>query len=518
MKNTLFVLCLFLTNVLFAQEDYGQKIAYKLLEYSQKNPTKKIFLHLDDTQYQAGEAIFFKAQSVDGIKHLPDTASTDLFCELRNEKTGRVVLRKNFDLKRGVSEGYLQISDTIATGNYTLKAYTSAMQPKDEAFYFYQNLKINNPKKGVFQAVETSDFELQFFPESGQIVQDVQMKIAFKMELKNQQDIDFQGFILGEKGDTVTTFASEKFGMGFFRLKAKANEKYKALVSINGQTKYFSLPKTEPYGHVLSMDNLTSAETIGVNIKSKVPESELNKPMMVIAQSRGNFLFLGRFTTSNQKTVLAIPKAMFPDGIIQFTIFDEKGTPFSERIIYNNAPNLLNISLIVKEKDTLLVNVNDRDGRPLNATLSLAVRDSAAISADISKSKVNVFLPLVSDLKNKIASPEYYFDRSNKNAQKDLDILMMTQKWERFTWKDILKDKIVAQNTVGKSTQIAQNEAQYLAQKSKIILWQPTIEVKNGVAKIVLPQVKKGTTLHFFAQGISPKGMIGSEEVFHKID
>jgi hypothetical protein len=57
-----------------------------------------------------------------------------------------------------------------------------------------------------------------------------------------------------------------------------------------------------------------------------------------------------------------------------------------------------------------------------------------------------------------------------------------------------------------------------LAQKSKIILWQPTIEVKNGVAKVVLPQVKKGSKLHFLAQGINAKGAIGSEEIFYKVD
>jgi hypothetical protein len=515
MKNTLFVLFLFLTNTLFAQEDYSQKIAYKLLEYSQKNPVQKIFLHLNNTQYQAGEAIYFKAQSVDGIKHLPDTLSSNLLCKLLNEKTGQVVLSAIFDLKHGVSEGYLQIPDTIATENYTLKAY---LQGKDEAYCFYQNVKINNAKKIISKQTETSDFELKFFPESGQIVQDVQMKIAFKMEYKNQQNIDFQGFILGEKGDTITIFASEKFGMGFFRLKAKANEKYKALVILNGQTKYFLLPKTEPYGHVLNIDNLTSAETIGINIKSKQPESELNKPMLVIAQSRGNFLFLGRFSTSNQKTVLAIPKAMFPDGIIQFTIFDEKGTPFSERIIYNNAPNLLNINLLVKENDTLLINVSDRDGRAANATISLAVRDSSKLAGNVFSPKINVFLPLVSDLKNRVVSPEYYFDRSNKNAPKDLDILMMTQKWERFSWKDVLKDKILPQNVATKPNKTTQCTMQNVNQKSKIILWQPTIEVKNGVAKVKLPEIEKGTTLYFLVQGSNKKGALGSEDFFYKVD
>ncbi len=515
MKNTLFALFLLFTNILFAQEDFSQKVAYKLLEYSKKNPIKKVFLHLDDATYQAGEAIFFKAQSFEGIKNLPDTLDNTLICELLDEYTKQIIIKEFFTLKNGSYEGYLQIPDTIIIGNYIFKAYAIAAERKkvDLDYSFYQKLKIKNPNKSIFQQEEINDFELQFFPEGGQIIQDVQMKIAFKT-LSNYRDYTgFQGFILGEKGDTITNFTSEKFGMGFFRLKAKANEKYKALVTLNRKTKYFPLPKTEDSGHVLSIDNLTSAETVGLNIKSKLPESELNKPMMVVAQSRGNFLFLGRFTTSNSKTVMAIPKAMFPDGIIHFTIFDEKGTPFSERIIYNNTPNLLNINLLVKENDTLLINVSDRDGKPTDANLSLVVRDSSEITSDFSTQKIDVYLPLLSDLKNRVEAPEYYFDRTNKNAQKDLDVLMMTEKWERFAWKDVLKDNILLQNA---AQEPYPSKKQDLDKKSKIFFWRPTIMVKNGLAKVLLPNTKKVKTLHFFVQGNNEKGAIGVEEIIYK--
>ena len=95
MKNTLFALFLLFTNILFAQEDFSQKVAYKLLEYSKKNPIKKVFLHLDDTEYKAGETIFFKAQSIDGMKNLPDTTACDLWCFLHDEN-GAKTFSTNF--------------------------------------------------------------------------------------------------------------------------------------------------------------------------------------------------------------------------------------------------------------------------------------------------------------------------------------------------------------------------------------------------------------------------------------
>ena len=519
MKNILLFIFLFFTKILFAQEDFGQKVAYKLFEYSQNNRVEKVFLQLDKPNYSSGENIFFKAYLVEGVKNKLDTASKILYCDLIEKNSGLLLQKQTCFLSDGLSEGFLKIPDTLLSGKYTLRAYTNWMKNFDENYFFRQNIDILNTQKTFLSINLPYDFTLNFFPESGKIVEDVQTKIAFQFSENQKQNTDIQGFILGKKGDTITTFTSEKFGMGFFRLKPKANEKYTARLTSNGKTKYFPLPTVEHFGHILSIDNLTSMETISLSIKSKLPENELGKPMTVIAQSRGNFAFLGRFNTSNQKTVLTIPRAMFSDGIINFTIFDAKGTPFSERIIYNNAPNSLNISLLVekeKAQNILLINVNDRDGRPIDANLSLAICDSAKVSEDIFAQNISSYFTLVSDLKDEVLSPSYYFDRSNPSAAKHLDLLMMTQSWTRFSWKNILEDKkknhvFSTEKSILQVEKLAKNQ-----EKSSTTLWQPSIITKNGGAKITLPDLKKGTTYTITVQGKNQNGALDFERIRYK--
>ena len=519
MKNILLLIFLFFTKTLFAQEDYGQKVAYQLLEYSQNNRVEKVFLQLDKPNYSVGENIFFKACLVEGTKNKSDTTSKILYCDLIEKNSGLLLQKQTCPLSEGLGNGFLKIPDTLASGKYTLRAYTNWMKNFDENYFFYQNIDILNPKKPCSANVLPYDFSLVFFPESGKIIEDIQMKIAFQFFENKEQNTDIQGFILGKKGDTITTFASEKFGMGFFRLKAKANEKYIARLTSNGKTKDFPLPTVETYGHNLSIDNLTSKETVSIGIKSKLPENELGKPMIVIAQQHGNFAFLGRFTSSNQKTVLAIPCAMFADGIVHFTIFDAKGKPFSERIIYNNAPNLLNINLLIekeREQNMLLINVNNRDGRAIDANLSLAICDSSEVLEDIFLQNISTYLPLVSDIKERVVSPNYYFDRRNPSASKHLDLLMMTKSWTRFSWKNILEDKKKNHTFLAEKSILQAKKVENNKEKSTAPLWQPSIITKNGQAKIILPDLKKGTTYRIIVQGKNEKGALGFEKIMYK--
>ena len=524
MKNTLLVLLLFFAKTVFAQEDFGQKVAYKLLDYSYVNGVEKVFLHFDKPNYTVGENICFKSYIIEGVKYKFDPSTEVFYCDLLENQSGILIKKATFKSYSGLGDGFFAIPDSLASGKYIFRAYTKYMENFDEKFFFHQNINIFNPKKEVLKNVLPFDFQLDIMPESGKLVEDIQTKVAFKVSDNQGQSIDCQGVIVGQKGDTIINFATEKFGLGYFRLKPKTNEKYSAKLTINGKTKDFPLPKIEQYGYILNVDNLTSLETVSLGVKAKLPENELKKPMLIIAQSHGNFAFLGRFEASNSKTVLAIPKAMFPDGIVQFTVFDENGTPFSERIIYNKLPNLLNINVLVEKEKTkngeviaLLINVSDRDGKPIDANLSLSVTDSALVAEDEFAQNMTSYLPLVADLKNRVEAPPYYFDRKNTDAQKHLDLLMMSENWSRFTWRNILQDE---KNKHRFSAEKGVPEARPESVKaiSSTIFWQPNIEVKNGKAKVILPLIKAGTTLNINVQGKNENGALGVELVKYRLN
>lgn len=522
MKNTLLVLLLFFAKIAFGQEDFGQKVAYKLLDYSYVNGVEKVFLHLDKPNYTVGENVCFKSYIMEGAKYKSDPSTEVFYCDLLENQSGALIKKATFKSYTGLGDGFFTIPDSLVSGKYIFRAYTKYMENFDEKFFFRQNINIFNPNKEALKNVLPFDFYLYFMPESGKLVEDIQTKVSFKVSDNQGQSIDCQGIIVGQKGDTITSFTTEKLGLGYFRLKPKANERYSAKLTINGKTKDFPLPKTEQYGYILNIDNSTSLETVSLGVKAKLPENELKKPMLIIGQARGNFAFLGRFESSNSKTVLAIPKAMFPDGIVHFTVFDAKGIPFAERIIYNKSPNLLNINVLVEKEKTqnienlaLLFSVFDRDGKPIDANLSLSVTDSSQVMEDEFAQNMTSYLPLVADMKTSVESPSYYFDRKNPDASKQLDLLMMSQNWSRFTWKNILQDE-KNKNRFGAEKNIQQTRSESEKGRSSTIFWQPNIEVKNGKAKVILPPIKGGTTLNINVQGKNENGILGVEKMKYR--
>ena len=104
---------------------------------------EKLWLHLNQTYYAAGDTIWFKGYLADAMNHRRDTLSNFIYVDLVDQR-GRFVLSKK--IKRdslGFANG-IPISDTLPTGDYTLRAYTGWMLNFDPSFYYQQNLKIGS--------------------------------------------------------------------------------------------------------------------------------------------------------------------------------------------------------------------------------------------------------------------------------------------------------------------------------------------------------------------------------------
>ncbi len=524
-KHFLLFIFFLATCTLFGQEDFLHRISVKLAEYGQNNVVEKAYLHCDKPYYAAGEKIWFKAYLVEGLKHKADSLSCVLYVDLVHNQTGEIAFQGKYKLFGGLGEGNIPLSDTIMSGAYTMRAYTNWMRNFDENFYFKNDIEIINPSVPGLAYRMPFDFEVNFMPEGGDLIGDIQTKVAFKAVDNFGKSTDIQGIVFVENGDTITRFTSERLGMGMFRMRPKAILKYKAKIIANEKVKFFDLPMVKDTGFVLSIDNLTDPAAVGLSIRSKLPEKSIGKQMNVSVQSRGQSIFTGRFTASLSKTIMPLQRVMLPDGIVQFTIFDEEGNPQSERIIYNSSPKLMNIDVkIASEKkpreEIILLEVSDLDGKPIDANLSLSITstDSLASASNYSQNIIS-YLSLSSDLKGKIEEPAYYFDRSNPNSAKHLDLLMMTQDWKRFSWKNVLKDaKIEHKFLPERSTSIQEDLQKTDKLSSNVIFWSPNVEVKNGKATIKYYNSAEKTTINVNVQGKTANGLLGVGQITYKTD
>lgn len=294
----------------------------------------------------------------------------------------------------------------------------------------------------------TSDkVDVQFFPESGYLVTGLPSKVAFKAVGADGLGKNVKGVITDDAGQEIATFESQHLGMGVFVIVPEAGKTYKAKVTFDdGSTSTLNLPAIQQQGYVLSTNSVSDPDNISVRITASpsLTGSEIN----LVAQANGQICYAAKNKLQEGVLVARIPKSKFPSGIAQFTLFNAAGEPVNERLVFVNRADLLKIGVsssaqtyAPRQKVALQLSANDPDGQPELASLSAAVIDATKIPSDESdETSILSEILLSSDIKGYIEKPNYYFTNTNRQTQSDLDVLMMTQGYRRFEWKQILND------------------------------------------------------------------------------
>ncbi|MDP4222898.1 MAG: hypothetical protein Q8868_06240 [Bacteroidota bacterium] len=110
-------------------------------------PDELISLHIDRDRYIAGENIWFSIYNLDRKSGQLSEKSIIAYVELLNPWNTPVVQRR-FHLSAGRGEGSFILPDSLSSGTYTVRAYTSHMKNFLPDNCFMQNIEIYNPFKG----------------------------------------------------------------------------------------------------------------------------------------------------------------------------------------------------------------------------------------------------------------------------------------------------------------------------------------------------------------------------------
>ncbi|HEV7348281.1 MG2 domain-containing protein [Telluribacter sp.] len=417
-------------------------VSNQLLNYLRTYPSEKVYLHTDRDVYLAGDNLWLKAYLVDGLLHQADSASGTLYVQLANDE-GAVLETRVLRAEYGYAHGDFQLNDSLPDGRYQLVAFTNWMRNSDPGFFFRKTIEIFNSR----QEPEASSpakpaLDVQFFPEGGTLVTGVRSRVAFKAINQSGMGVQVEGSVATADGQEVAPLRSEHAGMGVFLLKPEKGKEYIATIrSKDGLTQRFTLPAARDSGAVLTIDN-----SIASNIKVSVMEPNSTQTLYLVGHVRGQVRFLADLPP-NRSSYFYINRSLFPEeGIIHFTVFNQKLLPLSERLIFNTVRKPLTVevspdkpSYKPHEKVTLAVSVKDADNKPVAAELSLAATDAGLLPATNARN-IYSYLLLSSDLKGHIENPDFYFNPENEKAAAYLDLLLMTQGWRRFVWEEVLRD------------------------------------------------------------------------------
>jgi hypothetical protein len=310
-------------------------------------------------------------------------------------------------------------------------------------------------EKSVLIKAASSNTDMQFFPEGGNLVNGSATKMAFKAVGADGLGADIKGVIMDNNNNQVGGFGSSHLGMGVFTLKPENGKTYKAKITYaDGSESVIELPKSTNGGYSLSIDN-NDTDVVHVKI---LPGSVISKSssadevMSLVAQAGGQVYYAGKSKPGSKFFTADIPKSKFPSGIVQFTLFSSAGEPVNERLVFIQNHDQLKLSAVTgaqayspRQKVKIDLNALDKDNKPVIGSFSVAVTDETNVPVDENdENSILSNLLLTSDIKGYIEQPNYYFNHENGTTQADLDILMLTQGYHRFEWKQVLDDNYPA--------------------------------------------------------------------------
>lgn len=425
-----------------AQSPVPEKIVAALDSFSFLRPQEKTHIQTDRNDYLAGESIWFKAYA--RLEEKPSILSKVVYADLVNA-LGVVVDKKMCKLNNGVADAVLDIKPELPTGTYYLRCYTLWML-NFPSFIAEKKIRIfnyNNSPAEKTNAVTSTNININFFPEGGNLITGLKSIVAFKALDQNGNPFSVSGEIVNSKNEKIISFKSMHDGMGSFELTPAANDAYRAVIQIpGGSQKTVPLPVTKDEGITMSVDNSNPNKTF-----IKVERSEKNKEkynnLLVVAQLNYQVAYMGKLNINEGLDALAINKKTLPPGIMQVTVLTEDGRPLSERIVFV-ANHTISNSLLAAG----LVNIEKRKKN----TISLDAREftnlQAAVSVTNANSEPGKYPPsilssflLSSDIKGNVHEPGYYFKDKEPVTLQMLDLVMMINGWRRFALEDIMANK-----------------------------------------------------------------------------
>ncbi|MDB5132237.1 MAG: hypothetical protein JWR02_1986 [Mucilaginibacter sp.] len=295
--------------------------------------------------------------------------------------------------------------------------------------------------------------DIQFFPEGGQLLVGIRTKMAFKAVKPDGLGIDVKGTITDNDNNVAAEFTSSHLGMGVFAFTPADGKTYTAKVTFaDGSTAQPNLPKIQTGGIVLGLDT-SDPDVLRLKLQTDASffKAYEGKTFYILGKSGGVICYAAQTQLHDLIYSAAIPKSKFPTGIAQVTLFSDEGEPLSERIAFIQHNDMLNISL-TSDKPSYLTRQKVRldliaksNGLPVDGNFSVSVIDDSKVPFDEdAETTILTNLLLTSDIKGYIEKPNYYFNHPNEKAAADLDVLLQTQGYRRFSYEGIMNNKFPA--------------------------------------------------------------------------
>lgn len=444
MIKNIVALCLVTLGCSFgiAQNPEFDFVEEKYLDYYKLNP-ETIYTHVNKSKFTRLEELWFKSYIYNTQTQKPYVTTSNVYASVY-DSDGVLVEKKICYAENGVTHGNFSLKDKYAPGVYFLKVSTNWMKNFNEPYHSLQQFEIigsNSDTEKPLQSEQTYDFQL--LPEGGHLLQNTTNSIGFKVnDINGKPLVVVSGKILDSKNNVISTFKSNNLGIGKFSAFMAENESYSVQATLDTDFVITqNMPQADAIGLALSVNTLNE-NTLFVSIKTNARSLPylLNKPHYLLLHRDGLLKKINlQFEANTLDYTLAIPKTDLYSGMNILTVFNDKNQAILERLVFHKTENLMHdVSFLGKNtgSDSTQIRLVSNKKNTLKKHISISVLPASTESYDRNNTITAAFL-LQPYVKGFIDTPQDYFKDNTRKTNYNLDLLLLTQGWSRYEWRNV---------------------------------------------------------------------------------
>ena len=468
--------------------------------FSKAFPQERVYVHFDNTSYYKGEQIWYKAYVVRDDNFHHTNLSRILYVELLNP-IGYPIETQKLPIVNGQANGSFQLKDTLNAGFYEVRAYTTWMlnfttgdphgwhrmytqsakrrygerlqrylqgnagifsrvfpiyEKVDSGQYSKRRMPRLNKATATMVTPEKEKLFIDFYPEGGNLVRDVQSRVAFQARNAQGRTLNVAGALM-RRGDSIGYFRSEYAGRGVFAVTPDSldtenlTDGLELKLTYQGKNYKFPLPKPKKRGFTLGV-YASDHQLKTIVARNKHTKGE---QLGLSVTTRGHTVYYDMIDLHKElQSTIVLDNSTLETGVNIVTLFTTDGKVLAQRQVFINNHDHDGYRLLAQHKPdddqnlepygkiTLDYQLVDGQDCPVHAAHDFSIAVTDGDSREMTYDDVNAlsYLLLSSEVKGFIPHPAYYFESDDSEHRSALDLLLMVQGWTRYDYEQMISD------------------------------------------------------------------------------
>jgi len=426
-------------SLLISSSLIAQKTTDALQHYFEE-PQELIHLSLNKTSFIPGEHIWFQGFVANPKNKFLSSIRQNIHVSIFDQNGNKI--EESLHLANaGTFSGDFEIT-SLPPGKYQIQAATSFLYQFENPYVHSQAFYV----LGGESTNESTDFSttqknVHWLPESGNLLLNVGSNLGIKLADQNGTGIPFKATLLAND-NKIASFKSNSFGLSKVRIEPRDNITY----SVEFTTKDETFTKIVPSNLIKEKGFIIQHQPIdkhsrAIRLVSTFHEDVNPSEHSLLLHQDGKFVEIPIFLNENGEYSFVLKNENIFEGVNTLTYL-YKGNPVAERLIFNRPKQLSSDQIEIGKsfsvnRDSMLIKFNLNDLNKKFTKVSISVLDATNKVNERPKNISSSFYlePYVGGM---IQQPAYYFTQVTPETEQNLDLLLLTQGWSRFSWDEIM--------------------------------------------------------------------------------